>query len=678
MLSIQLHWSSDLQLEHQGKDVSQSSQLKKFMRGSFIGQKREDTIAKGFSQLSFATLYSLFKSKLAGRKAARQRLVTMAWELEESEWFTTFLDGVHHENKDRLLFSDEELKQIRNIFCEWTQEQINDDTNYLQAVYDDDCEILCTVAAQAKVLSKHLGLRVKEDVLGSMGVSSHSPQFVDDSMDDDKGAGDDDEEANEEDNAIDGCFLCKTNLNQVMPGGCGSQHKGKSAILKPARGSGLNPSGLPIADQLRLATELPRMSLFNFNLYGETGRWQAQDEWQQSPDNAQGSSSHYHVPIQEQPSYGDGQDPSLCTDKPEQDFYDHFHDALLDPSLSFNNFQNQQEFSAPVPRWIEDAHDGGASLIDRGDGLTGSPARTTTTCTVQWTTMPATPYSTSQTPTITTEGQTHSIIARAQEMLSGTEALLPPQNIISLTPETTAQVIQMAKIMVAQIIFSKYAMAYSRRQRKRLIDKVIKDSIPNEFGPDVVFRGFITNVHCKQVRNALSTKRGKITDFAREGACDTFQLFPPINRFTLGADPLTFMHDVYFDENDVIIIHAKFQNRFIMANVICFIWYWGLASFLGTSPLTSIKHIVAVAGAATHCTLHEQGKGHLELDLFGGEVHHRKFKDITGAFDSLTPAEKDEFEKYLHEYTMRSLDEREGTGEQRRRPVSGFVAEQEA
>ncbi|KAG0700278.1 hypothetical protein DFH29DRAFT_1001263 [Suillus ampliporus] len=170
--------------------------------------EREDAMFRGFSQLSFATLYSLFKSKLAGREAAHQRLVTMAWELEESERFTTFLDGVQRENKNRLLFSDEELKQIRNTFCDQTQEQIDDDTNYLQAIYEDDCEILRAVAAQAEVLSKHLGSRVKEDVLGSMGESSHSPQFVgpssntDDSMDDDEGTGDD--EGDEEDDAIDG------------------------------------------------------------------------------------------------------------------------------------------------------------------------------------------------------------------------------------------------------------------------------------------------------------------------------------------------------------------------------------------------------------------------------------------------------------------------------------------
>ncbi|KAG1870897.1 hypothetical protein F4604DRAFT_1926466 [Suillus subluteus] len=170
--------------------------------------EREDAIRKGLSHLSSTTLYALFKSKLASREAARQRLVMMAWELEESEQFTAFLDGVHHENKDRLLFRDEELKKVRNTFSDWSQEQIDNDTNYLQAIYDEDCEILRAVAAQAEVLSKHLGLHIEKDVLGSMERSSHSPQFVgksrpssdiDDIMDDDE-SDDDDDDNDDDDN----------------------------------------------------------------------------------------------------------------------------------------------------------------------------------------------------------------------------------------------------------------------------------------------------------------------------------------------------------------------------------------------------------------------------------------------------------------------------------------------
>jgi hypothetical protein len=171
------------------------------------GQKREEAISKGFSHLSLATLYQLFKSKLAGREAARQRLVTTSWELEASERYTTFLDGLYRENKDRLLFSDEELKQIRNVFSDRSQEEIDEDMNYLQAVYDDECEILRAVAAQADILKRHLGSRVQEDTVGSMGKSSNPPKFVpksspssdtDDDMDEDEDDEDDEDDDDEE------------------------------------------------------------------------------------------------------------------------------------------------------------------------------------------------------------------------------------------------------------------------------------------------------------------------------------------------------------------------------------------------------------------------------------------------------------------------------------------------
>lgn len=77
-----------------------------------------------------------------------------------------------------------------------------------------------------------------------------------------------------------------------------------------------------------------------------------------------------------------------------------------------------------------------------------------------------------------------------------------------------------------------------------------------------LFEDFITSAHRRTIGNALSAKCGKLIDFAREGVCDTFQLFPPrghslsptqyriqrVNIFINGADPLVFMHDFYFDE----------------------------------------------------------------------------------------------------------------------------------
>jgi hypothetical protein len=59
-----------------------------------------------------------------------------------------------------------------------------------------------------------------------------------------------------------------------------SQQKGKAAVPKPARGLGLNPSGLPAADQLNIPAEQPSVSAFGFNPHKESmqqsggpGKW---------------------------------------------------------------------------------------------------------------------------------------------------------------------------------------------------------------------------------------------------------------------------------------------------------------------------------------------------------------------------------------------------------------------
>lgn len=63
-----------------------------------------------------------------------------------------------------------------------------------------------------------------------------------------------------------------------MPGGHGSQCKGKAAISKPPRGSGLNPSDFPAAGQLNLSAEQPQMSAFDFDPYAQS-EGERQGEW---------------------------------------------------------------------------------------------------------------------------------------------------------------------------------------------------------------------------------------------------------------------------------------------------------------------------------------------------------------------------------------------------------------
>lgn len=76
-------------------------------------------------------------------------------------------------------------------------------------------------------------------------------------------------------------------------------------------------------------------------------------------------------------------------------------------------------------------------------------------------------------------------------------------------------------------------------------------------------------------------------------------------------------------------------------------WYWGNASYIEKTPIKALKRVTAVAGAATHCALHEQGQDVLQIDPFGGPPHQRKFDQILNAFELLTPAEKIEFDEFL-------------------------------
>ncbi|KAG2751000.1 hypothetical protein P692DRAFT_20952608 [Suillus brevipes Sb2] len=110
------------------------------------------------------------------------------------------------------------------------------------------------------------------------------------------------------------------------------------------------------------------------------------------------------------------------------------------------------------------------------------------------------------------------------------------------------------------------------------------------------------------------------------------------------------MHDFYIDENNNTIVRTRFQNAFVMANVIHFVWYWKNVSFLdvSSSKLKAIKNVTCVAGAATYCALFEQGRTRLETEPFGGRAHNTKFKEILAAIDGLTGAEKDGFEAYMH------------------------------
>ncbi|KAG1864379.1 hypothetical protein F4604DRAFT_1683383 [Suillus subluteus] len=267
--------------------------------------KHAGYLENGLAQLRPSTLYKGYKAKLAARETARQRLVVTAWEIEESERFTTFLDALHAENEERFGLADEELQSFRRFFSERDRVQVDDDRDYLQAIYEDECEILRVTSAQAEQISKILGSRVKDAFLQSGTAESQSrlssPEIHDDEdnghiiLDDSPDLDSEEEEclgvgAGEPPHDVISSIIrmpfqswscnmhaakCYADIylypppllrpqplesRQYMPP---KRAKGKTTIPKPTRGSGLNPSHLPAETQMHLSDEQPREPMAN-------------------------------------------------------------------------------------------------------------------------------------------------------------------------------------------------------------------------------------------------------------------------------------------------------------------------------------------------------------------------------------------------------------------------------
>ncbi|KAG2353054.1 hypothetical protein BDR07DRAFT_1497106 [Suillus spraguei] len=105
-------------------------------------------------------------------------MLVTTWEIEEAERFLEFLDALHVDNKERFGFAQEDLNMFRKLFSECDHSDVNDDRDYLQAVYEDELEVLCIVSLQAEQFSKILGAHVRKDFLqpGTRGSGSPSPE----------------------------------------------------------------------------------------------------------------------------------------------------------------------------------------------------------------------------------------------------------------------------------------------------------------------------------------------------------------------------------------------------------------------------------------------------------------------------------------------------------------------
>ncbi|KAG1848554.1 hypothetical protein DFJ58DRAFT_729876 [Suillus subalutaceus] len=167
---------------------------------------------------------------------------------------------------------------------------------------------------------------------------------------------------------------------------------------------------------------------------------------------------------------------------------------------------------------------------------------------------------------------------------------------------------------------------------------MIKDSTPQCLKVDVIMQNFITNIPEKGVERIIQRSTAAAAESHRITRVDTL---------IRGADPLLFMHAYLVDDYGNIIVIARFQNAFIMAGVVHFVWHRGRKAFLGAKPLKALKNVMALVGSATHCALQEQQMAVITVNPFGGTHHEQKFKEIIAALNGLTSEERIEFNNYL-------------------------------
>jgi hypothetical protein len=128
--------------------------------------------------MSFDTLYKAFNAVLASREAICHEVVTSLWEVEASEHMTAFNQALHQENKNRLNLKDKQLKKIRNFFSKRDCTENDNNMDYHQAIYNDECKMLCAITTQAEIISKCLGSCARRDLLASTGEAPYLPRFV--------------------------------------------------------------------------------------------------------------------------------------------------------------------------------------------------------------------------------------------------------------------------------------------------------------------------------------------------------------------------------------------------------------------------------------------------------------------------------------------------------------------
>ncbi|KAG2054952.1 hypothetical protein BDR06DRAFT_971300 [Suillus hirtellus] len=132
-------------------------------------EKLEEQLENGLLQMKTATLYKGYKAKLLTHEVTCQHLFLSTLEAEEADLTASYADAICAENKEHFGPAKEELQHYRSHFSQHGHLEADDDRNYPQAVYEDECQILCTVNIQTNQVVKILDKCITQSLTDCTG-----------------------------------------------------------------------------------------------------------------------------------------------------------------------------------------------------------------------------------------------------------------------------------------------------------------------------------------------------------------------------------------------------------------------------------------------------------------------------------------------------------------------------
>ncbi|KAG1872233.1 hypothetical protein F4604DRAFT_1925850 [Suillus subluteus] len=553
--------------------------------------KHAGHLENGLSQMRPSTLYKGYQAQLAARETARQRMLATAWEIEEAERFITFLNAMHADNEDRLKFTDAQLHSFRSLFSEHDCIEVDDDRDYLQAVYEDEREILKVISYQAEHVAKVLGSHVGNTFQSGVGASrfpSSQPEVIDDEDDGvsrasmksggsgsptGSGALDD-----EDDPKYLGTCADYTASLGIRPDAscsaaikCPPQRKGKAKIAKPPRGSGLNPSHEPADTQINLPDEQPQppAQMSNFNPH----QWQHHLDAHSQPSPSHSNPGHYLDSFSAScanPSYPDSSHYNYSsasytnslsgagyTTHSQQDFATHSqqdfaahsqHDFAAHSQQDFAHSQqdfahSQQDFTHPqqdfayagpsAPSWVSDDEEFQALSVPPLDlqHLRPMSMGEISRSHVIHTTGPARTSKTCRRARRMPPTPRLVIPSVAPTTMGTAVAPAPAESAESpatgISPKTRKEAISVSKEHILSIIFSKDTLASLAADKKCIIKQVICDVRPGIPALLVATQWTANNKDVGNIWCTVTKFRTVFTMIIRQAVVMGYSLFPP-------------------------------------------------------------------------------------------------------------------------------------------------------